>query len=374
MLETHRRLYNAALAQRKDAWENEARSVGYCEQSARYKAERDTNPYYARLNFSSAQATLRQLKKAFEAFFRRVKKAKNGSGEKPGYPRFKGRDRFNSFTFPAYTDGIVLLDPDHPKLRIQYVGKVRIKLHRPLRGEIKTVCIKREADKWYAIFSCDIGTPKVACVDRAHEPQTGIDLGLERFATHEDGAKIENPRFLKDALPALRRAQRKLARAKKGSNRRRKTKRRVRALHVRVADKRRDFQHKEALKLIRRYGFIAVEDLSIATMDGPRWLNRAIRDAGWGQFLSILKYKAESAGTQVVAVDPAGTSQECSGCGETVPKTLRERKHSCPRCGLVLHRDENAARNILARGLLARAGPEGRNVDVGSHVPRSCFL
>lgn len=372
MLETHRRLYNVALAKRKAGWEAEGRSVNYPEQSAWYKAERGSNAYFARLNFSSAQATLRQLNKSFEAFFRRVKKAK--PGEKPGYPRFKPRDRFDSFTLPSYGDGIVLLDPAHPRLRVQYVGKVRIKLHRPLQGEIKTVCIKREAGKWYAVFSCDVGAPKILPEERAHEPKTGIDLGLERFATHPDGAKIPNPRFLKDTLPTLRRKQKALARAKPGSKRRAKTKGRVQALHAHVANKRRDFHHKEALELIRRYGFIAVEDLTITTMGGPRWLNRAIRDAGWGQFLNILKYKAESAGTQVVAVNPAGTSQDCSGCGQKVPKTLRERKHSCPHCGLVLHRDENAARNILARALPAWMEPEGRNVDVGLHVPRSCLL
>lgn len=175
-------------------------------------------------------------------------------------------------------------------------------------------------------------------------------------------------------LPELRRRQRALARARRGSKRRGKTKAGVVKLHAHVANQRRDEQHKIALDLIRRYGFITIEDLSIDTMDGPRWLNRAIRDAGWGQFLGILKYKAASAGTQVVAVDPRGTSQECSGCGTVVAKTLRDRKHACPVCGLVLHRDENAARNILARGLRARTVPEGLNVDVGLHAPRSCLL
>ncbi|GIV58573.1 MAG: hypothetical protein KatS3mg042_1486 [Rhodothermaceae bacterium] len=141
MLETHRRLYNAALEERRTAWENERRSVRYGEQSARFKEERRSNPYYARLNFSSAQATLRRLNRAFEAFFRRIK-----AGETPGYPRFKGRSRFKSICFPSYGDGCKMREDEQGRLRLylQNVGQIKVKLHRPWEGTIKTVTVKRE--------------------------------------------------------------------------------------------------------------------------------------------------------------------------------------------------------------------------------------
>jgi putative transposase len=369
-LETHRRLYNAALEQRITAYETEKRSVGFSEQCRGLTERRKENAYLDRVNATGCQGTLRRLDHAFQSFFRHVRE---GTG-KPGFPRFKGKDRFNSFAFPAYGDGVKLHVGEHPKLYVQHVGEVRIRLHRPVEGKIKTVTVKREAGKWYAVFSCEL--PDVAAPDRRADPATGIDLGLERFLTAADGSVVANPRFLKGSLPELRRRQRALARAKRGSGRRRKTKSRVTQCYARVANQRRDFHHKTALDLIRRYGFVAVEDLDVRELgsSGPHRMNRAIHDAGWSQFVGILKYKAESAGTRVVVVETRGTSQECSGCGTVVPKTLRDRKHTCPVCGLSLHRDENAARNILARGLRARTVPEGLNVDVGLHAPRSCLL
>src|SRR5579884_2033193 len=156
MLESHRRLYNACLQQRKTAYESERRSVKYTEQSAWFKVERTVNPFFAALNFSSAQATLRRLDKAFANFFCRIQE---GNG-KPGYPRFKSRDRFDSFTFPAYRDGVRLLGS---RLRIQHAGTIRVKVHRPVEGMIKTVTLKREAGKWYVIFSCEL--PNVPVVE-----------------------------------------------------------------------------------------------------------------------------------------------------------------------------------------------------------------
>src|SRR4051794_15718460 len=160
MLETHRRLYNSCLDERKSRYEGDKVTVKYAEQSARFKAGRQTNPFYARLNFSSAQATMRRLDKAFANFFRRVK-----SGDKPGYPRYKGRDSFNSVEFPAHGDGIRL---SGDRLRVQHVGTIRVKLHRPTEGAIKTLSLRREAGKWYAVASCDLG--KVAVEPSANPP------------------------------------------------------------------------------------------------------------------------------------------------------------------------------------------------------------
>jgi putative transposase len=360
LLESHRRLYNACLEQRKTAYETQRRSVRYTEQSAWFKAERVTNPFFAALNFSSAQATMRRLDRAFANFFRRVREG----NDKPGYPRFKGRDRFDSFTFPAFRDGVRLLGD---RLYVQHVGKVRVKLHRPVEGTIKTVTLKREAGKWYAAFSCEL--PDVPIVD-AGKPAVGIDVGLEAFLTTSDGEREPNPRYLQEALPRLRRAGRAVARKKKGGQNRRKAVRRLAKIHARVRNLRHEHHHQVALRLVRRYGLIAAESLNVRGMLRNGRLSRAISDAGWSGFLSVLQHKAEGAGVRFVAVDPRGTSQQCV-CGRPVQKDLSVRWHDCPGCGLSLHRDHVSAQIILARGL-AWTKPAGHNVDQEvKRAPRS---
>lgn len=349
-LETHRRLYNACLEQRKTAWESKQHSVHYPDQSAWFKAERTTNPYFARTNFSSAQATMRRLDKTFVAFFRRCK-----TNEKPGYPRFKSRDHYDSIEYPAYGDGIRLVDN---RLRVQHVGQIKVKVHRSVDGVVKTATIKKDAGKWFVVLSCEL--PDAAFVPNG-KPPAGVDVGIEAFLTTSDGERVENPRFLQRELPRLRRLQRAVSRKKRGGKNRRKTVRLVQVLHARVRNLRHDFHHKTALDLVRSSGLIAVEGLNIRGMVRNHRLARSISDVAWGNFVNILTYKAANAGSEVVVVNARGTSQECSGCGETVSKTLSVRQHTCPHCGLRLHRDENAARNILARALLARMGPAGTN-------------
>jgi len=350
MLETHRRLYNICLDYRKLAYEIYRATITYSDCSRWFKHEREFNPYFARLNFSSAQATMRRLDKTYVAFFRRAK-----AGKKPGFPRFKGRDRFNSIEFPAYGDGIKL---NGERLRIQHVGTIRVKLHRLIEGKIKTVTLIREADKWYVVFSCDLGNVRV---EPSANPAVGIDVGLSSFLTTDTGKKEPNPRYLKTALPDLRRKQRSLSRKKKNGMNRRKARKVVAKTHARVKNRRREHHHQVSLKLVRRYGFIAVESLNIDEMLKNDRYSRAINDVAWGNFVLTLRSKAESAGVEFVAVNARGTTQECSACGQVVPKDLFQRWHSCS-CGCSLDRDENAARNILARGLLARTGPVGLNV------------
>jgi putative transposase len=359
-LETHRRLYNACLEQRKTTYETTGATIKYAEQSAWFKAERETNPFFARLNFSSAQATMRRLERSFANFFRRVE-----SGEKPGYPRFKGRDFFNSIEFPSHGDGIRLTGN---RLRVQHVGVIRVKLHREVEGRIKTLSVKREAGKWFLVVSCDLGE---VSVEPSTNPAIGIDVGLKTFLTTSEGKTEPNPRYLKDALPELRKAQRSLSRKKKGGKNRRRARKVVAKVHARVANLRREHHFKTALKLVLRFGLIVVESLSIKNMLKNDRLSRAISDVAWGNFLLTLRSKAESAGVAFVEVNARGTTQECSGCGRVVPKDLSQRWHSC-ECGCSLDRDENAARNILARGLQARTGPAGLNVaECRKRAPRS---
>jgi putative transposase len=347
MVETHRRLYNAALEQRKLAYETRGISLNYYVQANQLKDLRADDPYQARTNFSSEQATLRRLDTSYQNFFRRCKQGSRA----PGFPRFKGRDHFDSVTFPTYGDGIRLNDN---RLRVQHVGTIRTKVHRTVEGTVKTASLVREGDKWFVVLSCDLGT---VVVPPSTLPAGGIDVGLEAFLTTSDGQRIENPRYLKAEIPQLRRLQRATSRKKRGGRNRRKASRRVRVLHARVRNLRHEHHHQTALFLIRLYGLIGVEGLRVSNMLKNHSLARAISDAGWAGFVNVLRCKAERAGAEVVAVSPCGTSQECSGCGVEVPKKLGERWHTCPHCGLSLHRDENAARNILARALLARTGP-----------------
>ena len=359
MLETHRRLYNGALEQRKTAWEVEKRSVKYTDQSSWFKEQRSTNVWFARLNFSSAQATLRRLDKAFKAFFRRIK-----AGEKPGYPRFRGRDRLASIEYPSHGDGIRLTGN---RLRIQHAGVIRVCLHRPVEGEIKTVQLVLRSEKWYVIATSTF--PDVVVAQNG-KPEVGIDLGLENFLTTSDGLIVANPRFQKHELPALRVAQRAVSRKKKGGGNRRKAIRKVSRIHERVANLRKDFHRKVVLDLTRRYGFIGVEALTTKNMVKNHSLARAIHDAGWASFVARLEHKAANAGVQVVKVNPRGTSQECSACGSVIPKKLSDRTHRCS-CGYVAHRDLNAAKNILARARLVRTEPVEDNTCKSICSPRS---
>jgi putative transposase len=336
-LETHRRLYNDALAQRQWFYDQWQISRSYCDQSGWYKEERLKNPYFARINFSSAQGTLRRLDKAFGNFFRRVK-----NGEKPGYPRFKSRERFDSILYPSHGDGIRL---SGNRLRVQHAGTIRVCLHREVEGKIKTLCLKREGGKWFVVVTCEL--PDRSKIENTLPP-IGLDVGLTHFVTTSDGERIANPRFLKAELPALRSAQRALSRKKKGGSNRRKARLQLSRLHARVANLRHEHRHKVSNHLLSRSGWIAVERLNVRGMLKNRRLARAISDVAWSSFVEVLTRKAERAGGEVRQVSPNYSSQFCSRCGENVPKSLAVRLHRCS-CGLVLDRDQNAALNILER-------------------------
>jgi putative transposase len=290
------------------------------------------------------QDVIQRVEWAFAAFFRRVR-----TGETPGYPRFKGRDRYDSFTYSQA--GWKL---EGRRLVLAGLGALKVRWSRPIQGTIKTVTIQRSADQWYVCFSCLLEVPQPMPPDR---PATALDVGLEYFATLADGSHVDNPRYLRQAEEALVRRQRKLQTKKRGSKNRRRAKVLVARAHRRIRNKRSNFHHKEAHKIVDRHGAIAIEGLRISNMVRNPCPAKSISDAGWNQFLTILTRKAEEAGVVVVVVDPAGTSQVCSGCGRTVPKTLSDRWHTCPYedCGLSLQRDHNSARVILDRAGLARA-------------------
>jgi putative transposase len=345
-VETCRRVYNNALAERKEAWEEEQRSVSMYEQLRQLKTLRKENHFAGAVSSHTLQVVIADVDKAFKAFFRRVKK-----GEKPGYPRFKGRNRFDSFGFKQYGNGIKL---DGKRLRIFGVGRVRIRMHRPIpeNGVIKTARIKRKAGKWYVMFVVDIPTPEPL-------PETGravgIDVGIHHMLATSDGDTIENPRWYRKAEAQLRRKQRKFARRKKGSNRRRKAVRELQTEHVRIANRRTDYIKKLVHGLVSDYDVIAIEDLRITNMVRNKHLSKSIMDAGWGYFKLHLIGKAEEAGREVIKVNPAYTSRTCSACGhkfDSMP--LSRRWIVCPSCGQSIDRDVNAAQNILHRAGHAR--------------------
>lgn len=342
LLDIARIFYNAALQERRDAWRCGI-GLNYYDQANQLKEIRADNPWCAEINYSATQDILRRLDKTFKAFFRRCQQ-----GEKPGYPRFKGKDRFDSITFPSYGDGIRLTD----RLYVQNVGQLRIKLHRPIEGQIKTVTLKRLCGRWYAVFSCDIGE---APEKQETTNPVGIDVGLESFAVISDGTVIENPRCLRKGEELLAARQRRLSKKVKGSHRRRKARLLVAKAHLKIKRQRLDFTHKTARELVQRYDLIAFENLNIRGMVRNHCLAKSISDASWGQFLQILSSKAEEAGCITIGVNPRGTSIECSYCGFPVAKTLSDRIHVCPNCGVSVSRDFNSSRNILRLGLSQQA-------------------
>src|SRR5215510_2639453 len=331
-------LYNAALQERRDAYRINGLSINYHAQAIQLPQIKQVRKDLGEVHSQVLQDTLRRVDKAFDAFFRRVK-----AGEKPGYPRFKSASRFDSFTYPQ--SGFRL---EGDKLHLSKIGSCRIRLSRPIGGTIKTCAIKREVDGWYVIFAVEENQSRFF-------PKTGdavgIDVGIENFAALSTGEVVENPQFLRESERGLKTAQRRVSRRpNKRSNRRRKAVKLLAKKHQQVRRQCADFHHKTALNLIREFDAIAVEDLKVKGMVKNHHLAKSISDAGWSQFTSILTNKAESAGRQVVKVNPSYTSQDCSQCGHRVRKTLARREHRCINCGFVAHRDHNAALNIRERG------------------------
>ena len=370
-VESHRELYNAALLERREGWAHSKTRIHYGDQSAQLTEIRSSRPDQAVWSFSSQQATLRRLNGAFAGFFRRVKTPKPGL--KSGYPRFKGKARFDSVEWPKDGDGARWL-PEAKRVYLQGVGQVKVHLHREVQGRVKTIQIKRQGRRWMLVLSCaDVSANPLPATGR----HAGIDVGIVRFATLSDGAGVDNPRWGRAAADRLTAALQRLQRAKRGSNNRIRRRDTVAARHRKIANQRKDFHHKQARTLVGRYDLLAVEDLRIANMlrrakpapdpDNPgqflpngarakSGLNRSISDAGWGQFVSILRAKAEDAGRTWIEVDPRHTSDGCENCGHAAPENrVTQADFQCRRCSHRASADEHAARNILRAGLALHA-------------------
>ncbi|MEW6209909.1 MAG: transposase [Acidobacteriota bacterium] len=336
-LDTCRELYNAALEERRSAYKVAGISTNYTDQANQLPEIKQIRPEIAAVHSQVLQNVLKRVQFAFDGFFRRVK-----AGICAGYPRFKSKDRYDSFTYPQ---GGWRLEGD--KLWLSKIGSMKVRLSRPVEGIIKTVTIKREGSHWFVIFACEVEPQPL--------PATGevkaIDVGLEYFITDQRGEVREPPECFRESEDKLAKAQRQMSRKKKGSGHWKQAREKVARIHRKIANQRRDFLHKLSTAIIRENDIIFFELLNIAGMVRNHHLAKSISDAAWGMFTGMLIYKAEEAGRVALNVNPNGTSQECSGCGERVPKGLSTRWHNCPRCGLSLSRDHNAALNILARGM-----------------------
>ncbi|WP_224274914.1 RNA-guided endonuclease TnpB family protein [Streptomyces sp. LS1784] len=378
MLRDHCSLYNGALQERRDAWRHvSGTTVRYGDQSAQLKEIRAFDPErQGRWSFSSQQATLRRLDKAFAAFFRRVK-----SGGKPGYPRFRGVNRFDTVDFPKDGDGCrwdCAPQDAVTGVRFQGVGHVKVHRHRAVVGTVKTISVKREGKRWYVVLTAEQARPEPL---PATGSVVGIDMGTANFLADSDGGFVPSPRDGRKAAANLEAAQQALSRCKRRGNRRRKAVEAVARLHRKVRRQRLDHAHKTALGLVREHDLIAHEDLKIRSMvrapapkpdpDRPgaflpngaaakAGLNRSISDAGWGVFLTILRAKAESAGREVIAVDPRNTSRTCPACGHVSAKNRpTQDTFHCTGCGHRAHADTVGAVNVLRAGLARRNARPG---------------
>ncbi|MBC8171900.1 MAG: IS200/IS605 family element transposase accessory protein TnpB, partial [Anaerolineae bacterium] len=295
-------LYNMVLAERKYAWEYEGVQVPAKELEELGKRYRKIFPYADQMHSQTAQSVVERVDEAYQGFFRRLKK-----GEKPGYPRFKSKQQFNSFEFKQYGNGCKL---DGRRLRIYGVGRMRIHQYREVIGKIKLVRIKYQAGAWYACFVCEV--PRKPTVTSDWE--IGIDVGVSALITTSEGEKVENPNYYRTGQAKLRRLSRKLARAQRGSKNRRKALQTVQRQHQHVAHQRHDFLHKLTHTITDVYGRVAIEDLQIKNMVRNHHLSKSILDSGWGIFKEQLQYKAAEAGVQLILVNPYKTSRKCSNC------------------------------------------------------------
>jgi len=332
--------YNKTLETRKTAWENEGKSMTKYETNNLLPAWKEEKPELNEVFSQVLQNVHERVDLALRAFFRRVK-----AGEKPGYPRFRGKGWYDSFTYPQ--KGFKL---DIGNLYLSKIGDIKIKLHRQIAGKIKRLTARRAATgKWFVCFSVEMeDQPKPPWKDGS---LVGIDVGLESFATFSNGEKIANPRFFREEEKELARVQRRLSKAPKGTPERKKALKVVERVHERIANKRYEFAHQVSHDLVDRFGLIAFEDLNIKGMVKNHNLAKSISDVAWNMLVTLTSYKAANAGSMVVLVDPRNTSKMCSRCGILVEKLLSDRVHNCSQCGLSLDRDWNAAINILRLGL-----------------------
>jgi putative transposase len=347
-----RQTYNSALLDKSNRYQKSKKSLTRQELQRIQTADKKVYSFLKEVPSQPLQEVFVRLEKSFDKFFRK----------EANYPKIKKHKDHSSITFTQFgvfqqklKSGKLSLSRRAAslgkggKLQISKLGLIDIAWHRKLGGKVKQVVIKRQGSRWYAIFSCV--ERHVSNDTPDYDNTIGIDVGIKKFAVLSDGTEIEKPRFLILAEKKLKKAQRKLSKMQKGSNNWFKQLMVVRKIHTKVVNQRRDFLHKWSFRLANTYSIISVEDLNIQNMLKNRKLAKYIQDAGWGMFTNYLDYKCEKNGGLLIRVKPNFTSQDCSNCGARVKKSLSVRTHICTKCGTILCRDENAAKNIEAKGL-----------------------
>ncbi|AOY80774.1 transposase [Moorena producens JHB] len=296
-------------------------------------------PWYKEIHSNVLQDCVKRVDLAFKRYLKGDCK-----GKRSGRPRFKNQARYRSLTFSAFSKEPIKGN----KLNLPKFGWVKMIYHRPIPDgfTIKTAIVTRKADGYYVTLSLKDNTvPSVIPIEEVSNP-IGIDMGLKSFLVKSDGSEVEIPQYYRKAHKRLKKIQKAVSRSKKGSNNRKRAVTKLGKAHKKVADTRKDFHFKVAKSLLDDHDLVAHEKLNIKGLAKAR-IAKSVLDAGWGQFLDILSTKALNAGLITKAVNPRDTSQNCSNCGQKVPKKLKDRVHSCPNCGYTADRDVNAAKNII---------------------------
>ena len=344
-----RYVYNRALAERHRAWTQEQRRVTHAETDRMltgWKRDPET-AWLAEPSKGPLQASLRNLQGAFDKFWRKQNR----------YPKFKkkGKSRDSATYFRncfTFRDG---------KLKLaKHVAPLDIRWSRPLPdgADPSQVTVSRDAaGRWFVSLLVEETITPHASTDAA----VGVDLGITTLAALSTGEKVTNPKYEKADRAKLAKAQRNLARKKKGSANRAKARLKVARIHARIADRRRDHLHKFTTRLVRENQVIAIEDLAVRNMVKNRSLARAISDASWSELRRMLEYKADWHGRELVAIDRwYPSSKTCSDCGHLLRSLpLNVREWVCAECGAIHDRDVNAAKNVLAAGLAVKACGDG---------------
>ncbi len=353
-------LYNGAVAERKESYRITGKSVTYSGQQSELPRMKKADPALKMVHSQVLQDCLQRVDKAYHKFFSDIVRKKLGEKLKVGYPRFKKLGKYGSFTYPQ----VWMKQKDRVTRVVKFrhngssrnavivlpgIGEVKIRLHRQLDwSNARTVTVKRSPSrKWYVCVSVEV----------LHQPsltdngkKTGVDVGVLRTATISDGSFREHPKFIYKSEKKIKKVQKVLSRKERGSGGYRKQKLILAKRHEKIANQRKDFLHKMSLWLVVMYAYIAFEKLNIQAMVKNRHLAKAILDAGWGTLIRFVTYKSMMLrGNDVIRVNPAYTTQDCSRCGYRVPKTLADRMHRCPHCGLEMDRDQNAANVIELR-------------------------
>lgn len=347
-------LYNAALQERRDAYKLNRISLNYFDQANQLSDIKEIRDDLNNVHSQVLQDILKRVDKTFKSFFARIKRK---GAFRAGFPRFKSAKKFDSFCFPQ--SGFKL---NGDKLTLSKIGSVRLRLSRPIDGKIKTCTIKREVSGWFVVFTVENEINPLPKTNMA----VGLDAGIESFVTLSDGTQIDNFKYYESTQKKLRIAQRRISRRKKGSNQRRKAVNQLRKVHGKIQNQRNDFGHQTSTMLVKQYDLIAIEDLNIVGLS-KGILSKQVYDVAWSEFFSKLKYKAENADKMLIKVQPHFTSQDCSRCGNRIKKDLSVRVHNCLKCGLRLHRDHNAAKNILNKAV-------GQTVESVKWNNSSCLL